>query len=79
MMLRFAEARAKASGSLYSWQIARKDAKAKASKKSKTSKKGENVELTPSLIEKAVDEIMARFAKGEVSAEEVREVLKRAA
>ncbi len=75
MMLRFAEARAKAAGQLYSWQQARKDAKAKASKKSKTSKKSEK-SLSEQIIAKAIKQINAQFANGEVSSKELETALK---
>lgn len=66
MWLKFAEARAKASGQLYSWQQARKDAKAKASKKSKTSKKSEK-----SALERAAAQLSKAFEKGEINAKEL--------
>ncbi len=66
MMLRFAEARAKAAGQLYSWQQARKEAKSKASKKSKTSKKSEK-----SALERAAAQLSKAFEKGEINAIEL--------
>ena len=65
MWLKFAEERAKASGNLYSWQIAAKEAKAKAAKKAKKAKK------TPSAIEKAIKQLNAAFAKGEINSIEL--------
>jgi len=67
MMLRFAEARAKASGQLYSWQQARKDAKKKASKKSKTSEKS-NAEKR---LARAIRQLKAQFSKGEITKKEL--------
>lgn len=70
MMLRFAEERARLSGNLYSWQIARKEAKAKASKKSKTSKKS-GKELGNAIIAKAVKQLERQFAKGQLNSKEL--------
>ena len=70
MWLRFAEARAKASGQLYSWMQARKDAKKKASK---TSKKSEKKQST---LERAALQLMQSFSKGEINSKELKKGLK---
>lgn len=77
MWLKFAEARAKASGQLYSWQQARKDAKAKASKKSKTSKKGSEKTVVEGELFKAIQEIKAKFAKGKMTKKQLDAELER--
>lgn len=76
MMLRFAEARAKQSGNLFSWQQARKDAKKKASKKSKTSKKGgKGKTVVEGALFKAIQELQANFAKGKMTKKQLDEAL----
>lgn len=62
MMLKFAEARAKASGNLYSWQTARAEAKKKATKKAKKA----------SGLDAAIKQLKKAFKKGEINSVELK-------